>query len=604
MNKYAFMVYHKEYDNFLHKLRDLGVVHVKQIKSVADNADMQELLGIRKRIKDLTALAQKLNKESETTVDLPARTMTKDEGLRLIEKWEARQEKKAQLIIAIQAAKNEIAYMEQWGDFSYQTIENLANAGYVVSFFTCPASQFDPNWTDEYNAFIINEVQFQNLFVTVTKTGTKIDIDADRPKMPDRGLSYLKTGLAKLEDNLVQVDAWLAEHSAADLRTLEAFDRSLQNEYNLENVIVQTEREADETVMFLEGWTTRDQAANMEAELDRAGFFCRKLDIEPGESVPIQLKNNSFAHLFEPITKLYSLPNYGEIDSTALVAPFFMLFFGLCFGDGGYGLLVLLAASLLKLKIQKGSAMRPILSLAQWLGAMTIVVGILTGTFFGVALVDVPAFASVKDYFLNQDNLMTLSVVIGLVHIIYGKIVAAVKIKIQHGFKYSIAPWGWIFALTALILVFGLPFLNIELSPMTINILYGVGAFGLLLAFLYNSPGKNIFLNIGTGVWNAYNTASGLLGDTLSYIRLFAIGLTGGILGGVFNMLAIDQTASLPIFARLPLMLLILVAGHGLNIALCTISSLVHPMRLIFVEYFKNSEFEGGGKPYLPFKEV
>ena len=95
--------------------------------------------------------------------------------------------------------------------------------------------------------------------------------------------------------------------------------------------------------------------------------------------------------------------------------------------------------------------------------------------------------------------------------------------------------------------------------------------------------------------------ASGLLGDTLSYIRLFAIGLTGAILGGVFNQLAVDMTEGMNIVLRAVCMLLILLVGHAINIGLCTI---VHPLRLIFVEYYKNAEFEGGGKEYRPFKKA
>jgi len=95
-----------------------------------------------------------------------------------------------------------------------------------------------------------------------------------------------------------------------------------------------------------------------------------------------------------------------------------------------------------------------------------------------------------------------------------------------------------------------------------------------------------------------------LLGDTLSYVRLFAIGLAGGILGGVFNMLAFDMSANFHILARIPFVLFVLLIGHGLNIALSLIASLVHPVRLVFVEYFKNSEYEGGGVEYAPFKKV
>ena len=94
------------------------------------------------------------------------------------------------------------------------------------------------------------------------------------------------------------------------------------------------------------------------------------------------------------------------------------------------------------------------------------------------------------------------------------------------------------------------------------------------------------------------------MGDTLSYIRLFAIGLTGSILGGVFNTLAVSMTDGMNIVARVIVMAIILLLGHAINVALCTISSLVHPLRLIFVEYYKNAEFEGGGKAYEPFKKA
>ena len=133
-------------------------------------------------------------------------------------------------------------------------------------------------------------------------------------------------------------------------------------------------------------------------------------------------------------------------------------------------------------------------------------------------------------------------------------------------------------------------------------ILYGIGGIAVLGIMFYNSPDKNIFLNIGGGLWNTYGMATGLLGDLLSYIRLFALGLTGSVLGGVFNQLATDLTATLPWAIRWLPMLLILLLGHGINFGLCMISSFVHPMRLTFVEFFKNADFEGGGKAFTPFR--
>ena len=137
--------------------------------------------------------------------------------------------------------------------------------------------------------------------------------------------------------------------------------------------------------------------------------------------------------------------------------------------------------------------------------------------------------------------------------------------------------------------------------------LIGLSTIGI---FLYNNPASykrpalGLLSNIGGGVWATYGMATGLLGDLLSYIRLFALGLTGGVLGGVFNSLALDMTASLPFYVRLPLMIFILLLGHGITLALSVISAFVHPMRLTFVEFFKNADFSGGGKAYDPFRDL
>jgi V/A-type H+-transporting ATPase subunit I len=602
MKKYAFMVFHKEYDAFLITLRDLGVVHVQETKSINNNADLQDLQAIRKRIKSSLDYFDKLNSKTKNVELSPSRNLNKAEGLKLLDKIESLQEKKSQLQQEKQALEKDISYMDIWGNFSYTIINNLKENGYIVTFFTCPTARFEPKWKEEYNAFLVNNVQSLSYFVTITKEGQPIEIEAERAKMPNRGLDILISSEKQLDENIENVDNELKIRAAANYTTLVDFDKSLQDEFNFANVIEQTDREADDRLMFLEGWTTADQANNLEKELDEKGYYCQELEIQEGDKVPIKLKNNAYSRLFEPITRMFSLPNYTEIDPTPLLAPFFMLFFGLCFGDGGYGLLVILVCAFLKKKVSHD--LKPVLSLAQYLGAAAVVVGTFTGTFFGVTLVDVPAFHTFKDYFLTSDNLMTLALVLGLVHIVFGKCVAAYKTKKQKGVKYSIAPWAWVFVITSLLIVLGLPFMDIHLSQTVTYICYGIAIASALVAFLYNSPGKNIFINIGSGLWTTYNSASGLLGDTLSYIRLFAIGLTGGILGGVFNKLGVDMTAGLPMVARIPVMLLVLMIGHGLNIGLCTISSLVHPVRLVFVEYFKNSEFEGGGKEYLPFKKA
>ena len=602
MEKYAFMVYHKEYDAFLSTLRDLGVLHVKEVNSIRDNAELQTLLAERRQVEQALRFCLTLDKAAGDGEAVDVRPSSKAEGLALANELEALREKKAALQASMASLEKDIAYMELWGDFDFKVIDRLKEAGYEVNFFSCPTSRYEPKWGELYNAFLVNNVQSVTYFVTVTKVGTPIDVDAERAKMPGKGLSALQAEGVRKKQELDALNEQMRLFATQHYKELAAADKAIQDEFNYMNVWAQTDREAENRLMLLEGFVPVENAPAMEQALDQAGYYYRHLELDVTENIPIKLRNNAFSRLFEPITRMFSLPNYTEFDPTPFFAPFFMLFFGLCFGDGGYGLLVILVCAYFKRKVKADYKLY--LSLFQYFGLAAVIVGTLTGSFFGIALANVPALAAVKDYFVSSDNLMTFSIIIGLVQIVFGKIVAALQTMSQQGTKYGIAPLAWVFTIVAFLCALGLPMLDVQIPETVKTVCYAIGGLGLLVAFLYNSPGKNVFLNIGTGLWNTYNVASGLLGDTLSYIRLFAIGLTGSILGGVFNTLAIDMTEGMNIVLRIVVMLLILVFGHAINFGLCTISSLVHPLRLIFVEYYKNAEFSGGGKEYRPFKKA
>ena len=140
------------------------------------------------------------------------------------------------------------------------------------------------------------------------------------------------------------------------------------------------------------------------------------------------------------------------------------------------------------------------------------------------------------------------------------------------------------------------------LAPETANKIALISLIvGGIPALFYNTPGKNPLLNLGIGIWDTYQTASGLLGDVLSYIRLFALGISSAILGNVFNTLAMDLSPD-TIVLRQIVMILILAFGHSLNFFMAALGSFVHPLRLTFVEFYKNAGFMGGGKKYEPFR--
>jgi V/A-type H+-transporting ATPase subunit I len=628
MNKYAWLVYHKEYDSFLERLRALGVVHINSFRPTKEHPVIRKLKSEDRRVKlqldYLDALLEvdekKLKSEGrEKEASRPAvrqggtsvnpadasaavQLLSREEGEKLLENIEALRNEQGKIHTAFVSLEKDREIMSVWGDFAYDTIEKLRNAGHTITFFSCRTSHYDTVWEDKYNAFVINAAQSVTYFITVTPSGTELLLDADRVKMPSKDYKQICREIDEENKRKEQVDAELSAIARRNRDALEALRADIENESAWRHVWVQTKREASEKVMLLEGWIPDDKTAGMEKAFADEGFYCRKMEITDEDVIPIKLRNNKFTKLFEPITNLYSLPNYKEFDPTPLFAPFFMFFFGLCLGDGGYGLLLIIAAILLKREVKE--SMKPIATLLLYFGIMTLVVGTVTGTFFGFSVIDAPYFSSVKDYFITSDHLMIISLVIGFFHVVYAKFIAAMKIKIQRGLRYSLSAFAWIFVILSLACIFVQPMAHMVLPKPVEYVLYGIAIICGAVALFYNTPGKNVFLNFGSGLWTTYNTVSGLVGDVLSYIRLYAIGLTSSLLGGVFNSMAIDMTASMNPFVRWLPMLLILFVGHALNIGLSLISSLVHPLRLIYVEYYKNSEFEGGGLDYKPFRKL
>ena len=196
-----------------------------------------------------------------------------------------------------------------------------------------------------------------------------------------------------------------------------------------------------------------------------------------------------------------------------------------------------------------------------------------------------------------------------MLQILFGMLLRVIMITYSVGFRYALGVFGWFIVVLAAALSLGLPMLNpnwaIPFFTSSSPAFYAALAVGGVLMLFFNSPGKNPFVNVGLGLWDTYNNLTGILSDVLSYIRLFAIGLSGGILATVFNDLAngfVPDGSN--IVVRLLIMIPILLIGHGINIFMSVISSFVHPMRLTFVEFYKNAGFEMSMRSFDPLRKL
>ena len=605
MKKLTFLVTEKEYAPFIEQLRHLGVVHVVELQAGATSPELQAALELDERFK--AALKAMSYAAANATDEQAAEAKPSGaEALTIVERIEQLAKDETATRHDIEEAEKAIAQLEPFGQFSWDELHAIeSDAACCIGFYRCSTKAFRQEWADNFFAIPVGEANNKTYFATFTsKADGAPEISAERLALPEHDLNYYEKVKAESEQHLREIHKTQLQLAQNERAVVEA--GKLENEDNISLARVQLSSTdiADGAVRLMEGWTLAEKADEVESALRAAGIFYEMENPSMTDKVPIKIENNSYSSLFEPILKMYSLPNYHDIDPTVFFAPFFMLFFGLCMGDAGYGLLIL-AVSLWLLAAKP--AIKGYARLGVCLGATTMVVGLLTGSVFGIDLSqqDWAFLAPVKHLFINEANytMMVFSVCIGLVQVLLGMTLAGAKAVKNGGWKYGVGKFSWVAALLGAVVLFGLPLCGVALPLFVQYVLYAVIGVAALGIMFYNSPDSNIFMNFGSGLWSIYGMATGLLGDLLSYIRLFALGLTGGVLGGVFNQLATDLTDSLPWYVRWLPMFLILLLGHGINFGLCMISSFVHPMRLTFVEFFKNANFEGGGKAFTPFRK-
>ncbi len=346
----------------------------------------------------------------------------------------------------------------------------------------------------------------------------------------------------------------------------------------------------DGTIVFFEGWAPAENLAEVQSLLDAKGCAWEASDPtdEDVPDVPVRLKNNWLTKPLNMVTEMYSLPAYNNVDPNPLMAPFFILFYGIMMADMGYGLLMFLAGTIVSKKYRPKGTMGHMMGLLQLCGVSTFIMGALTGGFFGDFLTQVVKLTTGADFALPalftplNDTLMILvgAMALGLVQIVTGMAVSFIR-KLKAGqvldAVFEEVTWWIVFAgiglmalgVTNLVLYAGLAL--IVIGPLVTGQGFGkiMGIFGSL-----------------------YNHVTGYFGDILSYARLMALMLAGSVIAQVFNTLG-----AIP--GNIIIFLVISLAGNALNFALNLLGCYVHDLRLQCLEYF-GKFYEDGGKPFRP----
>ncbi len=592
MTRYSFLIYHKEYEEFLKNLQDIGVLHIAEKTDEYDEQTQKDL----ERIKELNEVLRFLSKRGKE--EEPANDNAKAQDI--VNDIKNMQEEIDNIEQTLVTLKKDIDKAKPWGDFTDEMKEKFKKLGLTPRFFVINEKYFDSDWENQYYLERLNTVSGHLYFVIFQQGDQEVDVNAEEVRLPDESLSELDRKYDEKEKRIQEINRNFDEYAVKYQQLLREERNRLQEQTDFNQAKNHTEKQAEEKVMLLEGWVpvTKEEELKNFLEKEDVVYVRSEVKEDDPSRVPILLRNNKFAKAFEPLQKMIDLPNYYELDLTPFFAPFFALFFGFCLGDVGYGIVILAAVTIYKhTKAKPG--MKLYLTMAQYLGAATIIMGLIGGTVFGLSLTDIDWATQVKNMVLNRDQLFNASLGLGILQILFGMVLKAYRLWKFKGFPYSLSTFGWVLAILSLIVYMGGDKLGWFAASEAKIYFNGALILSGILIFFFSDPKVNILMRIGKGVWDAYNTITGVFGDVLSYIRLFAIGISTAILGFVINEIALT-------FGEIPyvgpvVFVLILVLGHIGNLLISSLSAFVHPMRLTFVEFYNNAGFTGGGKKYKPF---
>ena len=386
-------------------------------------------------------------------------------------------------------------------------------------------------------------------------------------------------------EKLAELTALAAQKPALQL----AFDRCTQeiSKAQAADRLVHSEK-----TFCLGGWVPCEDVGKLEALL--SGFCCawELTDPAPEEypDVPVKLKNNKLTWPLNMVTEMYSLPAYDGVDPNPLMAPFFILFYGIMMADMGYGLLMILASIIITKKSRPKGTSGQMFGLMFSCGISTFLMGALTGGFFGdflpqlVGIIDPDTtFKALPSIFTPLDDTITIligAMALGFVQIVTGMAISFVE-KIKKG-QIMDAIWE---ELTWWIVFAGIACMALGVT----NIVLYVGLAMVVVGSGWSAKG---FGKVTAIFGSVYNHVTGYFGDILSYSRLMTLMLAGSVIASVFNTLG-----AIP--GNVVFFLLVSVAGNGLNFALNLLSCYVHDLRLQCLEYF-GKFYQDGGKPFEP----
>jgi len=587
MKKVTLLVAEKHTLDSLRELRRLGLVHIKHFKEpVAE---------------DISSLEHKINSCEQALGILGEGKSKQDQSFSedsnaLAQEIVSLHEEEDQVLKEKSELQEKIAFFDQWGELSLTSLKTLNEAGIFVKLYRADAKVLKsiPENT------LIHIVRKTKGVVLLASIGVDRDLcfDAQEVKIPDEELISLNVKTEALTRRAVEIKERLHE--------LKGFRHHLRDykkkiSHQLEFSKVRSGMGQEVGFGFFQGFCPHESVGLIEDEVSRQGWGLVVEDPDDPQEVPTLIRNPRWIESIKPVFNFMgALPGYKEYDISSWFLIFFSIFFAMLIGDAGYGTLFLMATFIARRRFKNADA-RPF-SLMYILSIATIIWGALSGTWFGVErIAELPGIRTIiieRIYSFADESfsvIMQLCFFIGALHLTIAHSKVAVRFSNR---LFALAQVGWISLIWGIYFLVSTLVLDKPFPPAARYLFIA----GFTMIVLFSHVQKNFLKGIALSCADLPLKAISAFADTLSYLRLFAIGYASVMIAASFNDLALSVGFSSPL--RGFISALILVAGHGLNIILGLMSVLVHGIRLNMLEFSGHLNMEWSGIPYRPFSET
>jgi len=636
MTKVSIVLLNREKEESLKALRKIGLVHLETLEGSSEKLSAFKEFTSNANLSEAILGEIKLSKNTKKVSDLSS-----EEVIKLCSEIVTKNDRKKQLLEEISANTTELDRFSKWGSVNLSDFEYLKEKNIQLKLYEVAADKYaeiDP----DIQTILVNNDKKSVRFLILNggnERPEKLIPEAFEVPFPRLSTDELISEIETDKKEISEIEAFY-NANAKYLPSITAFKKSLEKDIEFENINagMSCEKDGSENdLAWISGYVPSEELPVFADECKKNQWALAYEDAQLDDSeVPTKLKNNKFVSLIYPLTDfLGTVPGYNEYDISGWFLLFFTIFFGMIFGDGGYGLLVTVVALLMMIKNAAAKKpFSPLLGLVTLVGAATVIWGMVTCTWFGIPAellpewlknLSIPLISSAEAdahwlvpwntdpsvYLTKDQNLQIFCFALALLQLSIAHIKASIRNCSNRNFLKALGDIGSLLQLIGMFWIVLAMVVNGKVFPMlgyignvpVGKIEISLIAIGFVLSFVFANYEGSIGESILASLKNIISVLLGVVNvfsDIVSYIRLWAVGLAGAAISDTVNTMAgpILGHAILFIFA-----VLLLVFGHGLNMILNLLSVIVHGVRLNTLEFSTHLGVSWSGKKYQPFKE-